>query len=103
MTRLPSTSSCDRVLDAIEIRPVLLPVIEVSGHLDLFVGLEADEFEWAGADRILPHVARRHVAGIDRRESRGQCGEKRRLRPLQMKGNLVVAPGADPLEVAVPG
>src|SRR6202047_283593 len=58
----------DRVLDAVEIWPVLLPVIWVSCYLDILVRLERDEFDRAGSDRVLAQVACRHVAGIDRRE-----------------------------------
>src|SRR5215469_5880856 len=56
-----------------------------------------------GADRMLAHVARRNVAGVDRRVPVGEQHQKRRLRPLQMKGDLVIAVDADPLEVAIPG
>src|SRR5262249_6654466 len=40
----------DRVLDAVEIRPVLLPIIWVARDLDIFVRFEPDEFERTGAD-----------------------------------------------------
>src|SRR5580692_8477509 len=93
----------DRVLDAVEIRPVLLPVIRVSCYLDVLVRLELDEFERAGADGVLAHVACRDVAGIDRREPGSESGEEGRLRPLQMEGDLVVAVRGHPLEVPIPG
>src|SRR5438067_9578652 len=35
----------------------------VADDLDVFVRLEFDEFELAGADRLLPHLRRRHVPG----------------------------------------
>ena len=43
----------DRVFDAVEIGPALLPVIRVAHELDQFIRLEFDEFERAGADRML--------------------------------------------------
>ena len=60
----------DRVLDPVEIGPVLFPVIRVAGDLDPFVRLELDQLERAGADRLGAHLARRHVAGVDRPTSR---------------------------------
>src|SRR6266852_4436047 len=92
----------DRILDAVEIRPALLPVIRVLCHLDVFVGLELNEFKRAGADRMAAHIARRHVAGIDRREPRGEQRDKSRLRPLQMKGDFVITIGGHTAEVPVP-
>jgi HEAT repeat protein len=62
----------DRILDAIEIRPALFPIIGVARHLDVLVRLELDEFERAGADRMLAHVARRNMAGVNRRITGGQ-------------------------------
>src|SRR6516165_4932346 len=56
----------DRVFDAVEVRPARFPVMRVFRHFDLFVMLERDEFERAGTDRMLAHLARRHMAGIDR-------------------------------------
>src|SRR5260370_31040282 len=53
--------------DAVEIRSALLPIIRVSGNLDVFVRLELDEFERAGADWFAAHIARRNMAGINRR------------------------------------
>src|SRR3984893_11296666 len=93
----------DRKFYAIEIRPILLPVIRVSRHLDSLVRLELLEFERTGADRMLAHVARRHVAGIDRREPVSEQHQERRLRPLQMEGDLVIAIRGDLFEVAIPG
>src|SRR5260370_14224142 len=55
----------DRIFDAVEIRPVGLPVIRVSRHPDVFVGFELAEFERAGAYRMLAHLAWRHMAGVD--------------------------------------
>ena len=51
----------------------------------------------------LAHVARRDVAGIDRRLAGGEQREQRRLRPLQVKRDLVVAVRGDLFEIAVPG
>ena len=73
----------DRVFDAVEIGQPRLPVIRVLRHLDVLVGLELDEFERAGADRMLAHLRRRDVAGIDRRHAGGEQREKGGLRPLQ--------------------
>src|SRR6516225_6114335 len=83
----------DRIFDAVEIRPARLPVVRVARHLDVFVRLELDEFEWAGADRVPTHVRRRHVTGIDPRRVAGDRHRERRLRPLQVKGDLPVAVG----------
>jgi len=90
----------DRILDAVEMRPARLPVIRVARYRDPLVRLELDEFKGAGADRMAAHLTRRHMAGIDRRVPGGEQHQKRRLRPLQMKGDLVMSVGADPLEVA---
>ena len=49
-----------------------LPVIGVPGQLDVFVGLELDEFERSGADRMRAHLRCRHVARIDRRVARSE-------------------------------
>src|SRR6266446_4569690 len=92
----------DRILDAIEIRPALFPVIGVPRHLDVLVRLELDEFERARADRMLAHVARRNVAGVNPGITGGQYHKKGRLRPLQMKGDLEVALCGDLCEVPVP-
>src|SRR5215472_16897731 len=56
----------DRIFDAVEIGSPRLPVIRVAGHRNRLVWLEIDEFERAGADRVLPHFARRDVARIHR-------------------------------------
>src|SRR5262249_54849254 len=93
----------DRVFDALEIRQALFPVIPVARHLDVFVGLELDEFKWSGADRMAAHVARADMTWVDRRQCRRKDGNKRRLRSLQMEGDLVVAVDGDLFEVAVPG
>src|ERR1700730_8382902 len=84
-------------------RPSLLQVIWISCDLDILVRLKRDEFERAGADRVLAHVACRHMAGIDRREPGSESREKGWLRPLQVEGDLVVAACGDPLEVPIPG
>ena len=67
----------------------------------MLVGLELDEFERPGADRMLPHLHGRDVAGVDRRETAGQQVQEPRLRPLQMKRDLVVAVGGDAIQVLV--
>src|SRR5207244_13639076 len=45
-------------------------------HLDALVRLELDEFERTGADRVLPHLAGRDMAGIDRRPAGGEQDRK---------------------------
>src|SRR5215471_6002055 len=45
------------VFDAVEVWSVRLPIIGITRHLDVLVRLELDEFERAGADRVLAHVA----------------------------------------------
>src|SRR5580704_4645223 len=81
----------DRILDAVEIRPALLPVIRVARRFDVLVRLERDKFKWARADRMLAHVARRNMTGIDRGISGSEQREKGPLRPSEMKGDLVIA------------
>ena len=93
----------DRIFDAVEIRPPLLPIIGVAGQHDPLVRLELDKFERPGADRMLAHLRRRHMARIDRRPARGQQPDKRRLRPLQVKARLEIAVGGHLIEVAPPG
>src|SRR6516165_9429391 len=93
----------DRVFDAIEVRPPRFPVSRISRYLDVFVRLEFDEFERAGADRMAAHIPRRHMARIDRREPGSEKCKKGGLRPLQMKGDLVITSCTDALEVAIPG
>jgi hypothetical protein len=92
----------DRPLDGVEIGPPGLPVIRVLRHLDVLVRLELDEFEGAGADRVLPHLGGRHMARVDRTIGRGQHHRKGRLRPLHDEGDRVIALGHDTVEVAVP-
>src|SRR5580700_3590568 len=43
------------------------------------------------------------MAGIDRRVTGGEQGDKGWLRPLHMKGGFKVAVGGDRIEVEVPG
>src|SRR5262249_8020682 len=93
----------DRILDAVEIRPAILPIIWVSCDLDRLVRLEFDEFKWTGTDWILAHIARRDVAGIDRRIPGSEQRKEGRLRPLQPKGNLVISSRGDIFEIPVPG
>ena len=87
---------------AVEIGPARLPVIGVLCEPDVFVRLELDEFEGAGADRVGAHLARRHMAGINRRHAGREQHQKRRLRPLQHKGHGVIAVGHDIVEIAIP-
>ena len=93
----------DRVLDPVKIGPPRLPVIRVLRDPDRLVGLELDEFERAGADRIEAHVLRCDVARIDRRVARGDQGQQRRLRPLQHEGGFEIAVGFDRGDVVPPG
>src|SRR5580704_10199773 len=90
------------IFDAVEVRPPRLPVIRIARHLDVLVRLKFDEFERAGADRMLAHVARRNVARIDRRVARGEQRNDRRLRPFQTEGRSEIAVGGDLFEVLVP-
>jgi hypothetical protein len=46
----------DRVFDRVEVRHTRLPIIRVLRHFDKLVGSKLDEFEWAGADRMLAHL-----------------------------------------------
>src|SRR5262249_2624284 len=92
----------DRVLDTVEIGPVLLPVIRVADNLDRLVRFEFDEFERTGADRVAAHFSRRHVTGVYRGETGGEQRDHRRLRPFEMKRDLEVAVGRDLVEIAIP-
>jgi hypothetical protein len=92
----------DRVFDAVEIGPARLPIIGVADELDPLVRFELDEFERAGADRMLPHVARRDMAGIDRRVAGGDQCEDRRLRPLQDEGGFGGAVRGDFRDIVPP-
>src|SRR5271169_2481425 len=93
----------DRPFNAVDIGSARFPVIGAAGERDRLVWLKLDEFERAGADRMLPHVARRHMTGVDRRPSRCQQGQKRGLRPLEVKGDLEIAVGGYGIEIVVPG
>ena len=53
----------DRVFDAVEVWLSRFPVIRILGEFDVSVRLELAEFEGAGANRVLPHLARRHKTG----------------------------------------
>src|SRR5215467_1062819 len=55
----------NRGFDRVEIWSSGLPIIRVSHDPNALVRLEFDEFERAGADRVLPHLRGRHMAGID--------------------------------------
>ena len=93
----------DGIFDAVEIRPPRLPVIRVARDFDVLVRFVVDKFEWAGADRMLAHVARRHVARVDRRIARGEQCEQRRLRPFEMKSGLMLAAGRGLGDIDPPG
>ena len=54
------------MLHRIEVRPIILPVMRISHHPDHFVRLKLDELKWPSTDRMIPHVAKRDVAGVDR-------------------------------------
>ena len=92
----------DGELDAVEIRQALLEVVGIARQLDRFVGLELDELERPGADRVGAHLGRRDVAGIDRRIAGGEQRKQRRLRPFQVERRLVVAVGRYVLDLVVP-
>src|SRR6185437_494595 len=53
-------------------------------------------------DRTGAHLARWHMAGIDRRPPGRQQRQQSRLRPLQVKGDFVVAVGRYLVEIEVP-
>jgi PAS domain S-box-containing protein len=92
----------DRIFDAVEIGPARFPIIGIADELDCLARLELDKFERAGADRMLPHVARRDMAGIDGRIAGGEQSEDRWLRPLQHKGGRGGAVGGDFRNVVPP-
>jgi len=62
----------------------------VAGDFYTAIGLELDKFERASADRMLAHLRRCHVAGIDHRESAGKQHRESWLRPLQFEGDLLI-------------
>src|SRR5437764_1966537 len=82
--------------------PSGFPVIRVLHHPDMLVRLVFDKFEGAGADRLLPHLRRRDMAGIDRRLPGGEQRDQIRLRPLQVKSDLIIATARDLLDIAIP-
>ena len=90
------------MFDAVEIRPLRLPVIGVAPDLDVFFWLKIDQFERAGADRMLTHLPWRYVARIDRRIARGEQRQQGRLRTLQVDHRLVIAIGGDLLDILPP-
>src|SRR5262249_5612494 len=90
------------IFDAVEVRPIPLPVIGIARHLDVFVWLELDEFERARADRMLAHVTRRYMARIDRCIARGEQRNDRRLWPFQMKRRGEISVSGDRFDVLVP-
>src|SRR5207248_4778111 len=93
----------DLPLDPVEIGPARLPVIRVAHRLNHLVWPELRELERASADRMGAHLARWHMAGIDWRPSGCQQREQSRLRPLQVKSDLEIAPDCHLVEIAVPG
>src|ERR1051325_1099509 len=93
----------DRIFDPVERGTAGLAVIRVAGELDPLGRLELDEFERPGADRLLPHLRRRHMARIDRRGAGGEQREQRGLRPVEPEGDFVIALGRHLFEIAVPG
>ena len=93
----------NRVFDGVEMGQARLPVIRVALEFQRLVWLVVDKFEWPGADRMRTHLARRDAAGVDRRVSRSEQREKRRLRPLHVEGRFVLALGRDIGEVEIPG
>jgi len=64
---------------------------------------EPSEFKRARADRMLTHVSRRDMTGIDRGIPGSEQCEKGRLRLLQAEGDFIVAVRGDRFEVPVPG
>src|SRR4051812_11580137 len=68
-----------RPFDTVEIGASLLPIIGITRKLDRFVRFVRHELEGAGADRMLPHALRRHVAWINRRITGGKQRDKARL------------------------
>src|ERR1700730_13076541 len=92
----------NRMLNPVEKRPALLPVIRVANHRDPFVRLELTKFERARADRMLPHLCRRHVARIDHGIAGSEEGYERRLRPFQMEGRGEISVSGDRFDVLVP-
>src|SRR5207237_4894949 len=96
VTEYPVSNACEIWLSR-------CPIIGTAEQLDRVVWLEIHELERAGADRALPHLTRRNMAGIDRRPPRRQQREQPRLRPFQMKGDLVIAIGGHFPQITVPG
>ena len=55
----------DLIFYPVEIRSVLLPIIDISGQCDAFIGLEFNELKRAGTNRVLPHLPGPNMARID--------------------------------------
>jgi len=91
------------VFDTVEIGPAWLPIILVARDLDRFTGPEVEKLEGPGSDRMLPHLMRRHMARVDHREPAGERHQKCRLRPLQMKSDLVIAVRTHRRKVVIAG
>jgi len=68
----------------------------------VLVRLELDEFEWPGADRVLPHLGRGHMTRVYGRIAGSEQREERRLRPPQVKSRLLIILGCHVFQVAVP-
>src|SRR5262249_6149423 len=81
----------DRILDAVEIGAVGLPVIRVARYLDVLILLVFDKPERARSGWMLPHLRRRYVTRIHPKAVGCDQHRERRLRPLQMEGSLPVA------------
>src|SRR5262249_36518101 len=90
------------IFDAVEVGSIPLPVIAIARHLDVFVWLELDEFERAGAARMLAHVTRRYMARIDRCVARGEQRNDRRLWPFQMERRSEISVRGDRFDVLIP-
>ena len=93
----------DVELDAVEMRLARLEVVGIAHQPDAVELLERVELERPGADRLDAHLGARHVAGIDRREPRGEQRQQRGLRMVEMDGDFVVVAAVDVVDVAVPG
>jgi hypothetical protein len=87
-TSQAACSAWHRVFDTVKIGPFRLPVSRIAGEPDALVCLELDKFEEAGADRMLPNVARRDIAGIDRPVAAADRRQDRRLRPSGRKAGI---------------
>ena len=92
----------DHELDAVEIRPPLDEVVGILHVLDRLARLVLLELERPGADALVLELGERHVGGEDRRVSRGEHGQERRLRSLEPEDHGVGVGRLDGLDVLVP-